>query len=217
MPSLVETAVTELQIPPAMLGPEAVTSDVRCFVVPHADGAVLVDTGPPGNAATIEAVLSRAAASWSDVSDIVLTHSHLDHVGSLAEVVALARSATLWAGSHDAREIGRGVEAVTHPLADGDEVRDLTVVETPGHTPGHISMLHEAASLLLIGDLVGSMDGRLTLGPPQFTANPAGRDASLARVLGLDVDRILFSHGAEIAEPRAAIREILIRPKTSPA
>jgi hypothetical protein len=50
MPSVVEPAVTELQIPPGMLRPEAMTSDVPCFAVPHADGTVLVDTGPPGNA-----------------------------------------------------------------------------------------------------------------------------------------------------------------------
>lgn len=84
MRSAVESAVTELHMPAGSLGPEAVTSDVRCFAVPHRDGIVLVDTGPPGNTATIEATLSRIGASWSDVSDGVLTHAHLDHVGSVA-------------------------------------------------------------------------------------------------------------------------------------
>jgi glyoxylase-like metal-dependent hydrolase (beta-lactamase superfamily II) len=89
-------------------------------------------------------------------------------------------------------------------------VGGLTVVETPGHTPGHISLLHEAASLLLIGDRVGSTNGALTFGPPQFTADPLRRDGSLARIVSLNVRRVLFSHGAEIADPNAAIRTLLI-------
>jgi glyoxylase-like metal-dependent hydrolase (beta-lactamase superfamily II) len=209
MPSLVEPAVTDLQIPPGVLGPEAVTSDMRCFVLPHFDGVVLVDTGPPDNAATIDAALSRVGASWSDVSDVVLTHAHFDHVGSLAAVVALADNATVRAGAQDAPEIGRDAPRPVRPLKDGEKVGSLTVVETPGHTPGHISLHHEAASLLLIGDLVGSMDGVPTLGPPQFTADPLRRDRSLGRVLGLNVHRILFSHGAEIADPNVAIRKLI--------
>jgi glyoxylase-like metal-dependent hydrolase (beta-lactamase superfamily II) len=106
MPSVVEAAITELHMPPGALGPEAVTSDVRCFVVPHPDGVVLIDTGPPGSTATIRSALSRVGASWSDVSDVVLTHAHFDHVGGLAAVVALARSATLRAGAQDVPEIG---------------------------------------------------------------------------------------------------------------
>ena len=209
MPSAIEAAVIELQLPPGALGPEAVTSDVRCFVVPHEGGVVLVDAGPPGSIAPIEAALSRAGASWSDVSDVVLTHAHLDHVGGLADVLALAPRATPRAGAPDAPEIARDVKRVISALTDGDRVGDLTVVETSGHTPGHISLLHEVAELLLIGDLVGSLNGSLTLGPPQFTVDPLGRNRSLERVLGLDVRRILFSHGAEHPNPKEAIRELL--------
>ena len=66
--------------------------DVRCFLVPHASGVVLVDTGVPGTIERIRAGLDRLGARWADVTDIVLTHKHFDHVASLTEAVALAGS-----------------------------------------------------------------------------------------------------------------------------
>lgn len=208
----VEPAVTQMEAPPGTLGPDHVSFDVRCFVVPYADGIVLVDTGPPGNGKTIEAALARVGAAWADVSDIVLTHAHFDHSGELAEAAARASGATLWAGALDIAEIHFEDGPKIRPLFEADRVRDLTILETPGHTPGHISLLHEAASFLMIGDLVGSVDGALSFGPPAFTADPVLSRESLARMAELVPDRILFSHGAEVSQPIAAIRQLLHAP-----
>jgi glyoxylase-like metal-dependent hydrolase (beta-lactamase superfamily II) len=90
-------------------------------------------------------------------------------------------------------------------------VGDLRVLHTPGHTPGHLSLLHEAASLLLIGDLVGSTDGVLDFGPSAFTADSALSRQSLRRMVDLQTDRILFSHGEEVPNPGTAIRQLLDR------
>jgi glyoxylase-like metal-dependent hydrolase (beta-lactamase superfamily II) len=98
------------------------------------------------------------------------------------------------------------------PLTAGDEVGGLQVLQTPGHTPGHISLLQEAGSVLLIGDLVGSLDAVLSLGPAAFTADPALSRESLARVMELGTQRVLFSHGAEISDPQSAIRDLLSNP-----
>ncbi len=208
----VEPAVTRMEAPPGVLGPDPVSFDVRCFVVPYADGIVLVDTGPPGNAKTIEAALARVGAAWSDVSDIVLTHAHFDHAGELAEAADRALGATLWAGALDIAEIHLEDGPEVRPLFEAGRVRDLTILETPGHTPGHISLLHEVGSILLIGDLVGSVDGALSFGPPAFTADQVLSRQSLARMAELSPDRILFSHGAEVSQPSAAIRQLLNAP-----
>ncbi len=61
-------------------------------------------------------------------------------------------------------------------LKDGDHIRTLTVVATPGHTPGHVSLLEEAASLLLVGDLVGVMGGTLSRAPAPGLAEPVDAD-----------------------------------------
>ncbi len=98
------------------------------------------------------------------------------------------------------------------PLADGDLVGDLRVLHTAGHTPGHLSLLYGPESLLLIGDLVGSTDGALDFGPAAFSADPSVNRQSLRRMVDLQTDRILFSHGEEVPNARAAIRQLLDRP-----
>lgn len=207
----VEPVITQLQVPPGMLGPDRVSIEVRCFVVVGTGGVVLVDTGPPGSGEAIGKALARVGAAWSDVTDIVLTHRHFDHTGGLAESAELASGATVWAGADDAPEIPFNGGRAVRPLADGDLVGDLRVLHTPGHTPGHVSLLHEAASLLLIGDIVGSMDGALSFGPPAFTADPARSRQSLQRIVDLQTDRVLFSHGDEVSHPGTEVRRLLDR------
>jgi glyoxylase-like metal-dependent hydrolase (beta-lactamase superfamily II) len=180
-------------------------------VVADAGGVVLVDTCTPGSSEAIGAALARLGAAWSDVTDVMLTHSHFDHTGGLTESAELASGATVWAGAQDTSEIPTIGGRALRSLAEGDRVGGMLVFETPGHTPGHVSLLHEAASILLIGDLVGSMDGALTFGPSAFTADPALSARSLRRMADLQTGRILFSHGGEVSDPGTAIRQLLDR------
>jgi glyoxylase-like metal-dependent hydrolase (beta-lactamase superfamily II) len=204
---MVEAVVIEAQMPPGVLGPDAATLDVRCFLVAGANGIVLVDAGLPGTAGMIEAALGRIGGRWSDVTDIVLTHAHFDHVGGLAEARDRSRRATVWAGALDVASVNDG--GVIRPLGEGDRVGELLVLDSPGHTPGHISLLHEAGSLVLIGDLLGSVDDTVSFGPPAFTADPVRSRASLERVLGLGVDRLLFSHGPELPGSSELARDLV--------
>ena len=210
-PPMVEPVVTQVQVPPGMIGPEPVSFEVRCFVVADTGGVVLVDTCTPGSSEAIGVALAKVGAAWSDVTDVVLTHSHFDHTGGLTESAELASGATVWAGAQDAPEIPTVGGRAVRPLAEGDRVGNMRVLHTPGHTPGHVSLLHEGASILFIGDLVGSADGALSFGPSAFTADPALSRQSLQRIVDLQPDRILFSHGGEVSDPGAAIRQILDR------
>jgi glyoxylase-like metal-dependent hydrolase (beta-lactamase superfamily II) len=208
---IVEPVVTEVQVPPGMLGPDGVSFEVRCFVVAGSSGVVLVDTCTPGSTQAIGRALETVGAAWSDVSDTVLTHSHFDHAGGLAESSRHASGATIWAGAQDAPDISTIDGQAVRPLAEGDRVGDLRVLHTPGHTAGHISLLHEAGSLLFLGDLVGSMDGVVVFGPAAFTADPTLSRRSLERVVDLAPERMLFSHGGEVSDPGPVIGDLLSR------
>ena len=207
----IEAVVTQVELPPGVAGPDAVTLDVRCFVVATSEGIVLVDAGLPGTSGAIDATLAAIGGRWDDVTDIVLTHAHFDHAGGLAEAAARSPRATLWAGALDVAAVS-GEGLIVRPAAEGDRIGGMEVLETPGHTPGHISLLHEAASLVIAGDLVGSVDGVLSFGPPAFTADAHRNRASLERVAGIGVARVLFSHGPEVSDPIERVVALLASP-----
>jgi hypothetical protein len=129
----IEPVVSHLQVPPGMLGRDQASIEVRCFVVVGPTGVILVDAGPPGSAEAIGIALGRVGAAWSDVTDIVLTHHHFDHVGGLAESTGLASEATVWAGADDASEIPFEGPGGVRRLAEGDRVGDLHVLHTWAH------------------------------------------------------------------------------------
>ncbi|MFF2031285.1 MBL fold metallo-hydrolase [Arthrobacter sp. NPDC058192] len=204
--SQVEPVIQELRIPAGIAGPVEVTMDVRCFLVHHAAGVLLIDAGPRGSGEAIEAGLDRVGAGWDDITDVVLTHWHPDHVDGLAEVVARSPQAEFWAGAADAPEIRSAVPL--RPLVEGDRVRNLRVVQTPGHTAGHISLLHDGG-MLFVGDSVVTVGGVMRRAPEQFTADSVAAEESLLKLSLLEPDRMLFSHGPEIADPAGELRRLL--------
>lgn len=83
-------------------------------------------------------------------------------------------------------------------LADGDLLDGvLRVVHVPGHTAGHIALLHEPSRTVLVGDALFHRSG-LTLGPAALAEDPAGRPAGL-RALPPDVAAVGFAHGAPLS------------------
>jgi glyoxylase-like metal-dependent hydrolase (beta-lactamase superfamily II) len=190
----------DIDVPAGVAGPDPMKLDVRCFLVPHSDGVSLVDTGLPGSAVAIVAALAELGATWSDVSDVLLSHDHPDHVGSLAEITVLAPTASVWGNA----------PLTTRPLVDGETVRGLRVVATPGHTDGHVSFLHGEGTLL-VGDSLGNREGRLQRAPGAFTSDPDRAEESIRTIYSLGAQRMLFAHGPELADPLQALAALLER------
>ncbi len=196
---------------------------VGVWLVRGDDDWTLVDTGSPGDAATIvRATLTHTGGQ--PPARIVLTHGHYDHAGSLRalqerwSVPVLAHAAenpflTGKAGYGAARPIwwgnrllhllgplaGRTAPArVTDALGEGDLVGGLEVRHVPGHTPGMIALIHRADRAIVAGDTFISHHGRL--GPPfkLFTADPAEARRSMRKLAQEDFDHLLASHGSPI-------------------
>jgi glyoxylase-like metal-dependent hydrolase (beta-lactamase superfamily II) len=110
-----------------------------------------------GSEGSIESALGEVGLGWDSVGHVILTHKHPDHQGSV-EAVLDATDAPWYAGAGDL-----GAVTVSRPgneVGDGDRVFALDIIETPGHTPGHICVVDAAAGILVAGDaLNGSPDG----------------------------------------------------------
>lgn len=164
------------------------------YVVVRGGEATIVDTGLEGTAPAIADGLEALGMGWDDVSSVVLTHRHNDHVGSLGAVAERAGSARLLAGAGDIEAIARPRELGA--VGNGDTVMGLQVHETPGHTPGHVSMFDPQTRLLVAGDaLNGTEDGGVAGPNPDFTPDMDTAWASAALLAELQPDTILFGHG----------------------
>lgn len=172
---------------------------VSAYVLVRGNEAAVVDTGTSGNSSAIFDGLTALGSSWSDVRHVVLTHKHGDHVGGLEEVLAEASAATVYAGEGDIASIQS-----TQPLqsvGDGDEIFGLGVLDTPGHTPGSISLFDTGTGLLVAGDAInGDGAGGLTGANPDFSDDMGLAADSIAKLAALDAQVAAFGHGGPPVE-----------------
>jgi glyoxylase-like metal-dependent hydrolase (beta-lactamase superfamily II) len=169
---------------------------VSAYILARGGEAAVVDTGVAGSEGDIEAGLTRIGLGWSDVGHVIITHLHADHQGSLGPVMDAATDAIGYAGTADLPEI-ESPRAMT-AVGDGHRVFGLEIIDTPGHTPGHISVLDPAGGLLVAGDAMTGADGGVGGANPGFTADMAAANRSIRKLAGLSFDTVLFGHGEPV-------------------
>jgi glyoxylase-like metal-dependent hydrolase (beta-lactamase superfamily II) len=194
---------------------------VNAFVITDA-GVVLVDSGLPKKGSKLRRAISEAAGR--SLGDVLITHHHQDHVGSLAAIAP--DGVTVWAHPADAGVI-RGDAPPPHPesrnaldrfgvrmverfapkapparvdreIADGQQIPvgdGFVAYHTPGHTAGHVSFIYPSKRVLFVGDAAANMFGKL--GPPfgLYSEDHAAVRASIAKIAALDFDVACFGHG----------------------
>src|SRR4051812_45190655 len=84
---------------------DAPTMNVNAYLLIRGDEIAIVDTMVAGNGARIGNAIVAAGLTWDNVSHLILTHYHPDHVGSAAEVIEQATAATIWSGHLDIPKI----------------------------------------------------------------------------------------------------------------
>jgi glyoxylase-like metal-dependent hydrolase (beta-lactamase superfamily II) len=187
-------------------------------------GLALIDSGMPGNDKKILAFLTSLGYSVGDLKYILITHSDVDHIGSLAALKA-ATGARIYASAveanaistgHPSREIkpknllfrlvfglaSRMMKVTTVPvdefLTDGQVLPvlgGLRVVKTPGHTPGHVSLFLPSAGGLFTGDSILSDQDRL-IGPrPALAWDLAQAWQSVQKQAALGAKIVCTGHG----------------------
>jgi glyoxylase-like metal-dependent hydrolase (beta-lactamase superfamily II) len=169
---------------------------VSAYVLARGTAAAIVDTGVEGSEGEIELGLAAIGLGWDQVGHVILTHLHPDHIGSATAVMDAAAQAIGYAGAAD-------IPSITSPrpltaVGDGDTVFDLDVIETPGHTPGHISILDPAASILIAGDALNGADDGVAGPNPQFSSDHAQAIESAKKLASLVYDTAVFGHGEPV-------------------
>lgn len=170
-----------------------VLGGVSAYLLVRRGEVLIVDTGNPGDEGDIEASLADVGAGWSDVSHVVLTHLHGDHIGSLGPVMTAAPLAQGYAGEPDIPGIPSPRPLA--PVGDGDSVFGVDIIAAPGHTAGSIVVLDPVGGVLVAGDALRSEDGEVIGANPRFTDDMAEADRSISKLAGFGFDTVLVGHG----------------------
>lgn len=169
---------------------------VSAYILVRSGSATIVDTGVEGSAPDIESGLTAAGLGWGDVESLILTHRHGDHIGSADAVLTNATAATPYAGEADIAQIRTSRPIVA--VGDGDEVFGLQIINTPGHTPGHIAVLDPISGVLVAGDALNGDAGGVTGANSRFSDDMEAASESVRKLAALSFDTVLFGHGEPV-------------------
>jgi hydroxyacylglutathione hydrolase len=99
---------------------------------------------------------------------------------------------------------------VTQRLREGDEVAGFLVLETPGHTPGHVAFWRESDRTLIAGDVFFNGPAGAAAPPAAFNDDTARNHESMPRLAALEPRVVVFGHGPPLRDPRK-LRDLVDR------
>lgn len=185
----------------------------NCYLIRHAQGWLLWDTGvsdavaampdgqPPGQAgathwkrkSTLIADLAALGVKPADVKFVAVSHSHGDHAGNVGRfpqsTLLVQRAEYDWPGPQGAARFP-AANPVTKLEGDHDVFGDgsAVILATPGHTPGHQSLLvrlPKTGALILSGDAVHFQSNWEHRRVPGFNSDKDQTVASMQRIADL--------------------------------
>jgi glyoxylase-like metal-dependent hydrolase (beta-lactamase superfamily II) len=180
------------------------------------DAGAKFDTGP---------ILKQLAGR--KLSAHAITHAHPDHQGA-SKAVKEKFGVPVWIGENDVakaedpqlikeeqpsntlnniffKSMAGPAVTVDRALKEGDDVTGFTVLDTPGHSKGHVSFWRESDGVLILGDVLNNMDiytGIPGLKQPKkaVTPDPETNRTSIRKLGELDPKLVLFGHGAPLRD-----------------
>ena len=177
----------------------------NCYLIKHSQGWFLWDTGIPDAVAampnglapadpkavtwhrpkTLAAQLDQLGVKPSDIKAMAISHTHPDHIGNVemfpTAMLYVQKAEYEWPGANNAPRF-KPEHPVTKLEGDRDIFGDgsLTILSTPGHTPGHQSLLvrlPHTGPVILTGDAVHFKSNWENRGVP---VNNFSKDQTLA-------------------------------------
>jgi glyoxylase-like metal-dependent hydrolase (beta-lactamase superfamily II) len=191
-------------------------------------GSAIVDTGMPGNENRILEYIRGAGIEPKRLGYIVLTHPDIDHSGSVAKLKGLTDAkvaiheadAPRLAGEKRLKEV-KGATGVLFAamspfirftpvepdvlLRDSDRILDCTVIHTPGHTDGSISLYREKEAIFVGDALRTDSRGMPRLPSGSMTANMEQAKESVRKISTYQYAALLPGHGLPITKEASEV------------
>ena len=178
----------------------------NCYLIRHGSDWLIWDTGYPDaiaekplvtptgtatRAKTLAAQLAEVGLKPADIKWVAVSHTHGDHIGNVdlfPEATLLIQKAEFdWAFAPDKRPPFKGERPVRKLEGDHDVFGDgsVMIISTPGHTPGHQSLLvhlKQTGWIVLSGDLAHFKDNWDNRRVASMNTSAEQTQASFARV-----------------------------------
>jgi N-acyl homoserine lactone hydrolase len=182
----------------------------NCYLIRHAKGLLLWDTGIPDavaampdgmvvangaitqrRAKTLAAQLTEIGVKPADITYVAVSHTHGDHVGNLAlfpsSTILIQGAEYDWAMTQPAKPAFVATQTIEKVTGDRDVFGDgsVMILSTPGHTPGHQSLLvllPKTGPVLLSGDAVHLRDNWENRRVPSMNVSREQTLASMQRI-----------------------------------
>lgn len=211
-------------------GQDEFIPDSHLYVIgkPSSRDLSVIDAGLMGKGGYKVKSILDMGIQLEDIKRIIMTHTHLDHIGCLAEIRKQVPEAELWVHAEEAgpleegdertvygMEMFRGMCQMQYGIADGDftfqvdrrlrggetlEIGDMAweVLHIPGHSSGSIALYDPGRSVLIPGDTVYA---DYAIGRFDLHgANGSALKNSLMRLAELEVDILLPGHNRIVKE-----------------
>jgi len=219
-------------------GQDEMIPDSHTYLVglPESGDLSVVDPGLTGKGKYKLESIQKMGINLSQIKRVILTHTHFDHIGCLAEIRKEIPGAELWVHLKEAEPLERGDERTVYGMdmfrslcqmqygfkpgaftfdvdrkLEDSETLELggmawEVLYIPGHSMGSIALYHRPKRVLIPGDVVYA---DYAIGRYDLHgANPKELKKSLLRLAELEIDVLLPGHNDVVAKlPKGYIRE----------
>lgn len=205
-------------------GQDEFIPDSHVYVVgkPGAKDFSIIDAGLMGKGRYKIESMQKLGIDLSHVKRIIMTHTHLDHIGCLSEIQKEVPDAELWVHTSEAEPLEKGDDRtvygmdmfknmcqaqyaiepgaftfkVDRRLEGGENITlgdmDWEVIHIPGHSSGSIGLYNRSGKILIPGDVVYA-DYAIGRFDLHGASGPQHKE-SLLRLAELEVDVLLPGH-----------------------
>jgi glyoxylase-like metal-dependent hydrolase (beta-lactamase superfamily II) len=219
------------------------TGIANCYILGTRERWVLIDAGTQGNAKNIREAVNEHIGPDVAPAAIVLTHGHFDHAGSArelaeewdVEIYAHRLEIPFLDGTSKYPPpdptVGGFMSQVVRFLPNkkmnvGPNLNELSpgrlpwlpeweIIETPGHSPGHVSFFRSEDSTLIAGDAFCTVDQnsmtdtlaqrqKVSIPPPYYTCDWQSAERSVKKLAELGPKVLAAGHGIPMRGAQAA-------------